>query len=111
MSTFHPKLPSEFLADVERRWHCKGVTLPIVARACWSVFAFPLALIFLMSLLATWPAVLDNNAARLGTIAYVVVCPLLSLLPWPNRTAFVATVAVIAIALQLLAVGIVNFWL
>ncbi len=82
----------------------------VVARLSWGVLVAPLAALFLMVSLLMWPLVLQNNAARLALIAYVIGCPLLPLFWRGSRVASIVCAGALALILQVVAVGIVDFW-
>ena len=86
------------------------MTPALVARISWTVLALPLAAMFLFVSLAMWPLVLQNNAPRLALIAYVIACPLLPLFWRGGRAALVLVAGALALVVQVVAVGIINFW-
>jgi hypothetical protein len=82
----------------------------LAAKSFWAFLAAPFAVIFLVTLTATWPLGLENSALRLGLIAYVIACPLMPMLWRGSRVVGVLLAGLLAVGLQILAVGIVNFW-
>jgi hypothetical protein len=81
-----------------------------IAKVSWAVLTLSLAALFLLSSLATWPAVLQNSAARLGWIAYVIACPMLPLFWRGRRLALILSAAGAVLLLQILAFGTLNYW-
>jgi hypothetical protein len=86
------------------------MTRAVVVRWSWSVLALPLAFMVFMVSLAMWPLVVQNSAPRLALIAYVAACPLLPVLLRSRRVTYVLLAAVAALAAQILAFGVINFW-
>lgn len=86
------------------------MTPPVIARLSWGVIALPLAAMFLFVSLIMWPLVLQNNALRLMLIAYVIACPLLPLFWRSGRVTVILGAGALTLLLQVLAVGIINFW-
>jgi hypothetical protein len=83
---------------------------PAVARLSYAVLALPLAAMFLFVLLTSWPLALQNSAPRLVLIAYVIACPLLPLLWRKSSVALILGAGIVALVVQVVAVGIINFW-
>lgn len=81
-----------------------------VARLACIALVVPFAGILFFVALVTWPAVLENSVPRLSLIAYVVVCPLIPLLWRWERLPVIISVGVLTLVLQVLAVGVINFW-
>ena len=98
------------IADISTNWNVGSMTPATVVRLSWTVLALPLAAIALIVSFLMWPLVLQNNAVRLGLIAYVAACPLLPLVWRSGRLAYVVCATVAALTAQIVAFGIINFW-
>ena len=80
-----------------------------LSRLIWIMITSPLAAIFALTCLATFPAVLDNNFTRLVLILYVVLCPILLVFIRARSVVFFNVIAAL-LTLQVISVGFVNFW-
>jgi hypothetical protein len=81
-----------------------------ILRLTWGLLALPLALLSLIGLLATWPAVLANKPLNLIVMAYLVLLPLLPA-SWPGKRPWVVSgLALVTVAVQWALLGFVNRW-
>jgi len=79
-------------------------------RIGWSMFALPLALISLITILATWPLVLNNSPTHLLLIAYVVMLPVVPMAWTGRRHGPLIASALVTVIAQVLAFGFLNLW-
>jgi hypothetical protein len=85
----------------------KGAT---AIRFGWGVFALPLAVVSVIAILATWPAVFDNSPTRLLCVAYIVILPIVPALWSATKRGILVLAASATLATQIATFGILNLW-
>lgn len=80
------------------------------ARTLWAFLGTPLALIVVYVSLLMWPAVLSNTGRNLLVFGYVTAVPLMPLLWRGRRVSLIVFTALLTLAVQVVAFGLVNHW-
>lgn len=79
-------------------------------RLAWSIFALPLAVISVIGILATWPAVLSNAPTRLALIAYIIALPAAPTVVSISDHRLVFALGIMTLAAQVIVFGKLNLW-
>ena len=82
----------------------------LAIRLAWGIFALPLAVISVIAILATWPAVFGNTPISLALIAYIIALPATPAFVSTKDCRLVFALGVVTIAAQVVVFGNLNFW-